>query len=62
MHIPERRPFTGPHPLKSFANLALSWTVSGGGRREPGDWGEGLIALRGSEFEENPSITGRGPA
>jgi hypothetical protein len=28
----------------------------------PGDFGEGLTALRDSAEEENPSMTGRGPA
>ena len=63
MHIPERTPFTGLHLLKYWANLALSCAVSGGGRREvPGDFGEGLTVLRYSAEEENPSMTGRGPA
>ena len=63
MHVPERRPFTGPDLLKYCVNLALSCAVSGGGKREePGDFGVGLTALRGSDGEEYPSKTARGPA
>lgn len=63
MHVPERRPFAGPDLLKYCVNLALSCAVSGGGKREePGDFGVGLTALRGSEGEEYPSMTARGPA
>lgn len=63
VNVLERRPFTGLLLLKYCVNLALSCAVSGGGKREaPGDFGEGLTALRGSDEEEYPSMTARGPA